>query len=351
MTLLAWEGAQGISQAQMGLVFDSASGTLVRTTTVIPAPPEGVAWTSASSGLALANSKNVPAHTTGVVGNRVLHTPTGATVRQLVLFRLVDPAGVVHLSIENTIAGRLQVKDGTGAVLALSTFFVDNNAWYYLQVGYTIAAGGAGSVTLTWTVSGIETTETYPAITTRGAGGTATVGAILWFLSGSGSTNGENPCCASFYCLDTAGPAPWNSRLGAVRALMMLPNAVGFINTMTPLAGVNVDNVKEAVHDGDTSYVESSTLGAEDSYNLQNPTTTATVIYAVRGEAIVKAIGGARNVKIGIRTAGASYHSPDIAADLTYSRKSFEWLINPDSVVAWTQADLIALESGLQVST
>ena len=52
-----------------------------------------------------------------------------------------------------------------------------------------------------------------------------------------------------------------------------------------------------------------------------------------------------------LRTGGTIFRSPDIALDLTYSDKSFQWLLNPFTGVAWTLADLTALQVGQQVST
>jgi hypothetical protein len=354
--LLDWDGVDGIDNTQAGLRFSSAAGNgLIRAaSSTTPVMPNGRSFsTSFSTTNRIMFTKAVAEHATGFFGQRLLHTTSGGSFAPQVMFGFGDVANTPHFSIAYTVAGRLQIvagfpESGSPTVLATSSFFVDNARVYFLQVGYTIAGAGAGSVTLRWTIDGVETTEVFTGITTRGVGAGTTVGVILWG-SGGGTVN---PTFDDWYLCDNAGAAPYNSFLGAVRALMLLPNGAGDSAQFTPSAGANWQCVDEDVQNGDTDFVESNTLNHKDLYNIQEPDSTATVIYAVRVSATARySSGGARNIRLAIKSGSTEAQSGELALGATYRELSHQWLNNPATSAPWTIAQLNSLQVGQIVGT
>jgi len=155
-----------------------------------------------------------------------------------------------------------------------------------------------------------------------------------------------------FYMMDAADPWPDEHRVDTIR-----PNAIGTTNDWLGSDADSVDNhlhVDEVTPDGDTTYVESSTVGQIDLYNLESLPIIPIEIYCANTCSICKKTdAGSRTVKHIARTGGANFegaltHYPSA---VSYSRQANPYTLNPDTGVKWVQADIDALQSGLKIES
>ena len=147
---------------------------------------------------------------------------------------------------------------------------------------------------------------------------------------------------------DTVGPTDflWP---GDGRVIALVPNAAGTYTDLTPSAGANWQCVDERPSDGDTSYVESSTVDQKDSYNLAACGLTDVVIRRVWVELRARkdAPDAGINVATLLRSLGVNYQGSDQALALAYARfASAVYAVHPGTGAAWTPAQLDALEVG-----
>ncbi|MDD5353267.1 MAG: hypothetical protein PHS93_08925 [Candidatus Omnitrophica bacterium] len=132
------------------------------------------------------------------------------------------------------------------------------------------------------------------------------------------------------------------------------PNAAGDLTQLTPNAGSNYDRVLEAVADDDTTY--NSSTGADgakvDLYNVPDSgygvgTINSVTIYArVRKEA---GSTGAGNARIACKTEGTVYYGSNEALADTYTNITKAYTTNPNTTVAWTWAEVNALQIGIEL--
>ena len=132
----------------------------------------------------------------------------------------------------------------------------------------------------------------------------------------------------------------------------LLPTGAGTTTQFTADTGVNYTRVNEATPDGDTSYVESSTVGQIDSYALADLPAAAT---AVKSLAVChyarKTDVGSRQMGALVRTGGTNFtHPTGVNLGNSYLYDFSAWGTNPGTVAAWTVADVNALEAGQVVN-
>jgi hypothetical protein len=132
------------------------------------------------------------------------------------------------------------------------------------------------------------------------------------------------------------------------------PNAAGdetAIPVQYPAADSHYDKVDEATADDDTTYVENDTDDEKrDLYNLAAAPYTSGTINSVTVHCRLKqtATGIAQGYgKPSVRTGGASYDGTQTNLSGTgYQNISATWALNPNTGVAWTWADIAALQAG-----
>ena len=142
------------------------------------------------------------------------------------------------------------------------------------------------------------------------------------------------------------------TRRATSMAFPLVPNAAGDVTCMTPSTGANYACVDD-VPPNTTDYVQSNVAGTKDLYNLTTVTQAAgeTVKGVMAWGAFLQVTQGNQiQGKVGIKTGGTEQWGA--AKDLTYNAwkavlKSFGSL-NPTTGLAWTQADIDALQVGVQ---
>ena len=225
--------------------------------------------------------------------------------------------------------------------------------WHYIELQVTIAAGGAGSVAMQ--LDGIAA-GAAAGVTTQ-----STVGGSLPELArvtatGSGSAI-EDMYSDDWYITDDSGPAPHNGFLGDVAIYNLLPDGNGTYSEQVGSDGNQIDNyllVDEFPNpDDDATYVESATNGARDIYTLDNlPAgfSTKDILGVNLHNYSRKLDGTPKQVRGLIRTGGADFAGADHQLNnASYEIHTDRWDINPNTVSAWTPAEIDALEAGQEV--
>lgn len=218
------------------------------------------------------------------------------------------------------------------------------DVWFYLEVGLNCATtGGNCEVRI----------NTVPVI--NFSGNTSNTGTSTWDtvklgFVGNGVFTNTIPGFAfdDFYVNDTAG-ATCNSFMGNVRVQTQFPDGAGdktefSIGGSSPPAA-NWEAANNRYMD-DRAYVEATAIGTTDLYNLQT-LVSGNAIYAVQASMVARQVDTlqvkARSV---IKTNGSEHEGVDHFLNSTFSFFKTVWETNPATGVAWTQAELAALQLG-----
>ncbi len=152
---------------------------------------------------------------------------------------------------------------------------------------------------------------------------------------------------------DTTGGED-NSWCGDGYVEALLPDGNGDQSDFTGSDGNKVDNyllVDEVPNDGDTSYVEDSVPGEFDLYTLANFDGTNKIVRRVWVESRARSTASVGDqCRLIVKTGGSVYKSAGIGLPASYARQVGEdYRVNPNSGIAWTDADLDALQAGIEV--
>jgi hypothetical protein len=134
---------------------------------------------------------------------------------------------------------------------------------------------------------------------------------------------------------------------GAIGNLTLRPNAVGSSTVLLPfLEANNYDCVNEEITNEDTNYVYKT-------YNAPNHTTETGVINSVTIYDRVRAYvdtgyAASALLKHNIRVGGSNYEGTliDFTGILNYTTYSNQWVVSPNTLIAWTWAEIDSMEIG-----
>ena len=120
--------------------------------------------------------------------------------------------------------------------------------------------------------------------------------------------------------------------------------------TWTPFGDTNnyqcVDEVPP--YDDDSTYVYTTSNNIHDSHDLQDHTTGSGDITNVRVYARATSAATGEEVAIEITTGATTYAGTKIALTLSYDDYFDDWAQNPQTLAAWTWADIDALQAGVR---
>lgn len=210
--------------------------------------------------------------------------------------------------------------------------------WYYIEVEFSID-NGAGFLRVF--VNGSQVINF--AGNTQGVAGVNTASRVGLF----GATGSHTAAVDDIYATDTA------TRLGECRVEPLRPAADTATKGFTPNAGVdNFARVNEILTDGDTTYVYSSLVGAEDLYEVENLSVTPQNIFAVQTRIVARKDDVATRVlKTGLKSGtAATVYGSDFFLASSYTTKVDIYEEDPNTSAPWTKAGVDAIQIGQKIT-
>ena len=261
------------------------------------------------------------------------------------LFRIMD-GGSTQLRFHAQPGGELSARRGDGTLLGTTSGAnITYNIWRYIEVKVTID-NSAGVVEIR------SDGNTVLNLTSQDTQNTANayLNRVRFRVFYYGSFNGKL-IADDLYFLDTTGSKN-NDFLGDVRVDVIRPDGAGTYTTFTPSAGSNYENVDEVSGpDDNTTYNDGDTLGNKDSYALSSLSATGGTIHGVKSQATVrKTDAGVRSAKILTRAGTTDDLGSDISLSDSFQTKCVVNEDNPDDAAAWEEADVNAMEVGVEIT-
>lgn len=139
--------------------------------------------------------------------------------------------------------------------------------------------------------------------------------------------------------------------VGTPRIGTLFPNGAGATSSWTPSAGSNWQNVDEVTPNDDTDYNSSDTVGHVDTYAMQD---TPAGVGAISGLAVTvrvtKTDANSRTVAAVLRIGGVDYvHATAKGIPGGWAFLQWFWTLSPATGLAFTVAELDALEAGVKI--
>lgn len=340
MALLLVEGFDNIDTATLSQKGWAVSGQTV-----------GSAYGrfAGSQGVSLANYQGdiqapIPASNTVILGFAICPL-TNAYPNVAVFSSTSNQQIAVRMDWANS---RLRFLRGDSTVLAstnIGSMNLSGSAWQYLEVKiYFHSSAG----TIDCHVNGVSAmTPATGLVTQYGAVQAVTVVTIGGHIFGEG---GLPMNVDDLYICDDTGTTN-NTFLGDVRVLTLMPTGAGGSTQFTPSAGSNYACVNEVPPNGDTSYVESSTVGNIDYYAMADLSVVPATIFGVQVDVdMEKTDAGARTGRTKLISSAAVTNGATVApsaASYAYAKTIVEK--DPNTTAAWTYAGVNAAQAGVEV--
>lgn len=260
-------------------------------------------------------------------------------------FLSFQDASTLHVDIRLGSDGTLRATRN-GTTLATSSNALSANTFYYIETKVTID-DSAGVVEVR--VNGSSTG--WINITGQDTRNAANATANLIKINGIGISNVD---VDDLYICDGAGSVN-NSFLGDVRVDCYLPDGNGNSSQLVGSDGNSTDNyllVDEASQNGDTDYVQSSTVNNKDTYTFADMSHTPTSIFGTQLNMIAKKDdSGTRSIASVVRSGGSDYDG-DTQALSAASYVDYRQIreVDPATSSAWTRTNLNSAEFGVKVA-
>lgn len=288
---------------------------------------------SAAMSAALGGSPDVA----GTVGLAYQVVVSPAALSRILTLR--DSNDDVQATLAMDQLGRVFVYRGNlTTFLAQADVTLTVGVWYYIEVEFSID-NGAGFLRVF--VNGSRVINFVG--NTQGVSGVNTVSRIGLF----NTTGAHAAAYDDVYGLSVA------SRLGECRVEPLRPNNDTATKNFTPNAGTeNYTRVNEVLTDGDTSYVYSSLVGAEDLYEVGNLSVTPQNIFAVQTRIVARKDDVATRVlKASLKSgAAATVYGSDFFLASSYTTKVDIYEQDPNTAAAWTKAGVDAIQIGQKIT-
>lgn len=285
--------------------------------------------------------KNLPLDTYGTITIGCAYRPMQAGSPSLAnkaypMLGFYDSSFVQQIALMLDPTGYIYVYNGAGTQLGVSTNnnFWEYQRWFYIELKVYIH-DSAGTVTVK--VDGVTEIDESSKDTKYGND-------YISFVRYSVAYDGLDIYFDDLYITD-------GDFLGDVRVKTYMPDSDGAHSMFTPSTpGDHYAMVDETAGiDGDTTYIESATLNAKDSFGI---TPTIANVLGVQVTSVNKRSGTAKvKMKNLIRSGGSDYNSSN-EEELYINYRCFSSIheTDPDDSNPWTQTKVSNAEFGVEIT-
>jgi hypothetical protein len=279
--------------------------------------------------------------------------PVGASA---VILTLEDIASV-QVDLRLNPDGTLSItRNGTALAGGTSSSALSIGAWCHLELKVKIDPS-VGTAELRR--NGVAIVGPLTSLNTRATGTTSVNGVRFGYCTSTGATisnlllDFDDIIIWDAQTTDPAGNPDISDFIGDCGLSWLLPTGAGTTTQFTPDSGSNYARVNETTPDGDTSYVQSVTVGQFDTYAMADlPGTIATVKSIAVVPYARKTDVGPRQLGAEIRTGGANFaHPTSINLGTTYLYHWLPWGSDPTDGSVWTPTKINAIEAGPRVNS
>ncbi len=281
------------------------------------------------------------------IGGLYLKTPSslGATN----LFRVYCGPDV-QFTITILATGELELNRGTSTSISTTTTQLVVSNEYYLEFKVKVdnSAGTfevkIADITLNGDDATTSTDHTDTGLDTRA---TSLGTEVTWDRVRLSSTM-NSMLIDDLYICDGSGSVN-NDFLGNLYVETIEPDGAGTTTDLTPSAGSNYQNVDEATIDGDTTYNTADADNEIDLYTMTDVTNPGDIA-GVQVQANVRITeSDPRQLSLLTRHGTTNGEGDTFTiADDNYRGRLMIHETNPDTAVAWTNADITAIECGIK---
>jgi hypothetical protein len=269
------------------------------------------------------------------------------------IIALLDGA-VVHGVLVIDASGILKYYRGNETtLLATGTTTLAGSVFNYIELKVLIS-DTVGTIDIK--VNGVTETLTF-ASGSNGSQDTRNAGNATADRIRIGGMNTNNTIARDFddvYVCDGTGSSPTNTFLGDVRVQYIPPNGNGNTSNLVGNDGNSTDNYllvdETGSPNGDTDYVESSTVGDKDTYAMTNVTPATGTVYGVRPILYArKTDAGTRKIASVVRLSSTEVDSADNTLTTSYAYFVDTRETKPGGG-SWSITDVNAMELGVKVT-
>ena len=286
--------------------------------------------------------KTLDSQASWVIGFAINHQGFNSGVPKQTLLQLYDTT-LPQVAVVIYRNGQLGVEvDGSPLAGGVSTTVLSANAWHYVEFQVTISTS-IGANTCKVFIDGVQVINVTTGQSTRSVSSSNNSANSIQFQGLISPTNWDD-----VYILDGTGTP--TTPLGDSRVREQYPDAAGDTTQWTPQGfASNWQNVNENPADGDTTYNVTATVTNTDLYNLAATGATGTINGVQVTAMCRKDDVGARSAATRIKTGGVEFTGSTIALLTTYVCLMTLYNVNPQTTIAWTVADLNALQAGIRL--
>ena len=257
-------------------------------------------------------------------------------------WELVDlrDGATVQLRIECDSSNQILIKRGS-TIISYTGYVVPTNTWVYLEFKATID-NSAGSYELR--INGI-TKDSQSGIDTSNSGN-AWANVVHFYMRDPG----QSSMVDDIYIFDDQG-AFCNDFVGDVHVEAIFPNGVGYVTDWVGVPGVgdNYEEVDEAILDDDTTFVVTSGVGLEDSYEFSDLVTLSGSVFCVQVNLWGRKDDVGSRTVVGItRPISTTYSGIGISLGDSYQYTLYQFEANPETSINWTIPEINAAEFGIR---
>lgn len=338
MALLGFDGFDGIAIGDIGLRGWSLVSNGFTTGSITTGLTGNALQLASAAGGFAGYEQPVASPTTSLIVQGHLRVNKLATATLMA----IREGSVYHVSLGMDGAGRLILYRGeaTTNLAQSATSTIAANTWHHVALVASISNSG-GFVTVY--VEGVQV-ATYTGDTDNG-GATGVTGS---FMIGTGSD--VTTRWDDVVWLDQTGSAPYTSPLGPCKVERLPVNSDVATQFTRSTGSTTYTLLNEALPDGDTSYVESSTTGQQDALGVTDLSGVSSAVFAVQTRIRARRTDAASVVLIpSIASGGVDADGANRSLGSSYAEYVDLFPTNPDGAVAWTTSSVNAMNLAYRI--